>query len=847
MLWLLARQLYYDWSKNLMKLKVIVPAVLIAAVGMAAAARSGHRHQPAVKHVAGSIAPDGGVVLPSGWKITPAGTAIPIPGDMPLALQFLPDGKSLAVVMGGFHDHGVAIIDTASNKVASNLPLYRAWNGLAIGTDGSELFVGSGQYPRSDYRKSLADQGLKPETVEQLTHTVHRATFVGGKLELKPGVDALGMGEGRYISGVCTGKDGSLYILDINHDKIARVNPTTGNTIAQQTTGYRPYAVAASPDGREVATADWGAGTITFFDAATLEVKHTLAVGSHPNSLVYLKDGRLFAACGGENSVVAVKSGEVIERISMALEAHSPIGTTPDALALSPDQSALFVACADINAVAIVALSKSGSSRVGGFIPTGWYPSSLAVSPDGKKLYIGTAKGMKFRANFPGTGPDQETSNDGKNHYDYIGNVLTGNVSVVNVPTAAERAKYTAQVRANVPAKTVPQASEAQIADAKRAFKQIKHVVYIIRENRTYDQVFGDIQGANGSAQLNMYGERITPNAHALARQTVLLDNLYCSGDVSEDGHQWCNAAYVTDYKERAWVASYSDHGEPDADERLENSPAGYLWDNCERHGKSYRAYGEAATFKSSPNTAPIFTGPASLKGHSSEAWFTASQKKGARDYQRIDAFIDELHAAEKTGKWPNYMVMSLGEDHTHGLSAGAFTPYACVASNDAALGKLVDAVSHSKFWKETAIFVIEDDAQDGPDHVDAHRTVGLVISPYTRKMAVDSSLYTTVGMIHTMELILGLPPMTIHDKLANPMYACFTSKPDLRPYDAIPAKVDLMATNVKDGEPARLSAELNFSEYDKADPRILNRLLWQDAHPGVPVPAPVTGSVLTR
>ncbi len=819
----------------------------VGALAAAAAARIGHVHQPAAKTLPGSRTQDGGLVLPSGWKLTPAGRHISLAGDMPLGLVFSPDGRNLLVSTAGFHDHGLAVIDAATEKVTDTVSLYRAWNGLAISADGKDVYVASGQFPRPDYKATLVTQVATSQMIDQLTTPVHHLTASGGKLALAAGVPVRGMGEGRYTAGVAIGPNGSLYVLDINHDTVYHVNRTTGQTVAQQATGYRPYAIAVSADGKEVAVANWGGGSVMLLDPATLEVKSTIEVGSHPNALLYARDGSLFVACGGENRVAVIRGGAVVESINTALEPKSPIGTTPDALAISPDQSVLFVACADINAVATVALNKHGASKVSGFIPTGWYPSALTVSPDGKRLYVGTGKGLNFRSNFPGLGHDQETTDDGKNKYDYIGNVLNGTVSVVDMPNAKQRDAYTAQVRKNGPGKGVVSASPEQEKRAKSAFSHIKHVVYIIRENRTYDQVFGDIQGANGEPKLTMYGEQVTPNAHALARRTTLLDNLYCSGEVSEDGHQWCNAAYVTDFKTRAWIASYSDHGEPDADERLSTSPAGYLWDNCGKHGKTYRAYGEAASFKSTPTTAPVFTGPAALKGHSSEAWYLASKKPDVRDYERIDAFIQELHDAEHTGKWPNYMVMSLGEDHTHGLSAGAYSPFACVASNDLALGKLVEAVSHSKFWKETAIFVIEDDAQDGPDHVDAHRTAGLVISPYTRRAAVDSTLYTTAGMIRTMEMILSLPPMTIHDKLATPMYGCFTSEPDFSPYIAITPKVNLMAKNAKAGEPARISATLDFKGYDRADPAILNKLLWEDAHPGTPVPASVRSGVLTR
>jgi hypothetical protein len=318
----------------------------------------------------------------------------------------------------------------------------------------------------------------------------------------------------------------------------------------------------------------------------------------------------------------------------------------------------------------------------------------------------------------------------------------------------------------------------------------------------------------------------------------VILDNIYCDGEVSQDGHQWCDAAYATRFNEHAWPSSYARKGQPDDDDTVNSSPAGYLWDACRKKGLSFISYGEAASFKSTPDTAPIFEGNKGLEGHASLEW----SKAGGRDFEKIDVFLRDLAKAEKSGQWPNFMVMSLGEDHTSGLRAGAFTPDACVASNDVALGKLVDAVSHSKFWAETAIFVIEDDAQNGPDHVDAHRTVGLVISPYTARNTVDSSFYTTGSMIKTMELMLGLDPLTQHDRGSNPMVSSFTVKPNFQPYTALPARIDLNAKNPARTLLSKMSERLDLSGYDRSDPGLMNEILWRHTHPERKMPPVVVG-----
>jgi hypothetical protein len=454
---------------------------------------------------------------------------------------------------------------------------------------------------------------------------------------------------------------------------------------------------------------------------------------------------------------------------------------------------------------------------------------------------------LNLNGNFPAETEYKVSSPDPKKPYDYVGSTLTGMLSIIDAPDKAQLATYTAQVKSNFPN---PEANiDKTHADkvAKEVFTKIKHVLYIIRENRTFDQVFGDLGKGNGDPNLVLFGEDVTPNAHKLARETVILDNLYCNGEVSQDGHQWSNAAYATDFTQKAWVNSYSRRGQPEADERLTSSPAGYLWDNCKKHGKTYRSYGEFASFRSTPDSEPRFVGNPDLKDHVSVEWLKLKMTPTRqRDTKLAEVFIKELREAEAKGEWWDFMVMSLGENHTDGLTAGRFTPVACVASNDLALGMIIEAVTKSKFWPETAVFVIEDDAQNGPDHVDARRTVGLVYSPYVKRGGmVDSTMYTTVSYVRTMELILGLPPMTQYDTLATPMYNAFTTEATLALYTSLPARVDLMARNPMTGEGAQRSALLDFSDYDLADFDELNGILWKAIKGDQPMPAPVRSALL--
>ena len=412
--------------------------------------------------------------------------------------------------------------------------------------------------------------------------------------------------------------------------------------------------------------------------------------------------------------------------------------------------------------------------------------------------------------------------------FDHPGKLLEGSIAAIPRPDAAALARYTRQVKKNSPytPQTIRRAaakSDCCIPDKTGGDCPIKYVLYIIKENRTYDQVLGDFKDARGKRAgcgdpaLVMYGENVTPNHHQLARDYVLLDNFYCNGKVSVDGHDWCDGAMVTDFKQRAWIMSYSGHGRLPGNDDMATPAAGYLWDVCRRNGVSFKCYGEGA---------------ARVPKENRGTW------KPGRDMERVNGWIANLHAAEKEGELPQLAVMSLGEDHTSGTSPGRPTPDAAVGSNDLALGKIVEAASRSRFWKEMAIFVVEDDAQNGPDHVDCHRTVALVISPWVRRGAVDSTPYTQVGMVRTIELILGLPPMTQYDAAATPMFACFQKQPQLVAYQPQRPKVNLNAVNGLDAFDWQVSAKMDFDDYDRADEDQLNRILWAVAKgPETPYP----------
>ena len=797
----------------------------------------------------GKSADGNGIILPVGWRITPAGRHLPLPGDMAMKIIVSPDGKYAFVNTAGWHDHSVNAIDLAGEKIVSTVNIAKDWTGMALNPKTSELFVSGGGPLTEQFVGGARQRGVSAEVLEALKLPVLRLAFNDGKIDTRPSLPIDGLiDKDRFVSGVTYGSDGALYIVNTQNDTIYRLSGADFRTQISAKVGYRPYTAALAPNGKHLAVSNWGDESVSLLESTTLREIAKLKVGNHPNDMAYSRDGRLFVANAGSNSISVLRDDKVIETIRTSFEPNALVGSSPVALTITNDGRRLFVANADNNDIAVIDIANARTSEVLGFIPTGWYPTAVAASPDGKKLFVGTGKGgMRLRSNFPATTEYKNASPDPKKPYDFIGSQLEGTFSIIDVPDRAQLAAYTTQVGSNFPnpAAQIDKAHADRVT--REVFPKIKHVLYIIRENRTYDQVLGDLGKGNGDPNLTLFGEEATPNTHKLARETVVLDNLYCNGEVSQDGHQWSNAAYATDYTQKAWVNSYSRRGQPTADERLTASPAGYLWDNCRKHGKTYRSYGEFASFRSSPDTEPVFTGASGLRENASTEWMKLKMGPGRqRDTKLAEVFIKELQQAEAKGEWWDYMVMSLGENHTDGLTAGRFTPTACVASNDLALGMMIEAITKSKFWPETAVFVIEDDAQNGPDHVDARRTVGLVISPYVKREFVDSTMYTTVSYVRTMEMILGLPPMTQYDQLATPLYNAFTTTPTLTAYTHMPARVDLLARNPAAGSGAQRSARLDFSDYDRADFDELNEILW-DALKGTPMPPPVRSARLGR
>ncbi|MBO0699062.1 MAG: beta-propeller fold lactonase family protein, partial [Zavarzinella sp.] len=716
-----------------------------------------------------------GFLLPNGWHLTPAGKHAVIT-DLPLNIIPLKDGKHALVATSGFNRHELSLIDiTGEPKVVASESVRQSWYGLALDKAEAKVWWSGGGYGKLHTFDLKGGQLMRtsppdPEPRKENARPRKGAAKAGPDADPAPKKDAAKADADAepapkkeptarpFPSGICLDEArGVLYSLSINSGELSVVNPKVG-TAKTVTLGGRPYDVVVGA--HQVFVSDWAGRQVFVIDPAELRVIRKIPVGEHPNQMALHKDGRLFVACASSNavSVIDTKRGHVIETISTALFPKAPEGSTPDALTLSPDGETLYVANADNNCVAVIDVEAPRKSAVKGFIPTGWYPTAVAVTPDGKSLLVGVGKGLQSKPN-PFKQKDEKPLDDKelsegvrKLPFPYIGTTMNGALSVVPVPDEKQLKEYTAQVYRNCPYSddqltAAPHPEKTAIPTKVGDPSPIKYVIYIIKENRTYDQVFGDLATGehakgNGDPTLCMFPRKVSPNHHKLAEEFVLLDNLYCNGQVSRDGHPWSTMAYNTDYIARDWHLTYSRRkGVDDDDEgHLQNAPSGYLWDACARAGLSYRSYGEYGKRVSDGTGAVKMEGRVpGLIGHFAPN-YGAPKKAGVkvRDTENVAEFIREYDEFAKAGTMPRFIVMSLGEDHTTGTTVGTFTPQACVAANDLALGQLVEHVSSGPLWKETAIFVIEDDAQNGPDHVDAHRTVGLVVSPYTKRKYVD-------------------------------------------------------------------------------------------------------------
>jgi YVTN family beta-propeller protein len=777
----------------------------------------------------------GGVTqLPNGWKIAPAGRHAQI-GDLPLNMAWTPDGRYLVVTNNGWASPTLTLFDTLNFQVKATVPVNHAWLGLAWHPDGTRLFS-SGAAENVVYEFAWNGDVLGRPTPIRISRPV-----------LRPTIDAL-KGSG-FLGGLAISPDGKrLFVVHVLGAALSMVDLERRTVVKTVDLPAEPYSAVVAADGRSVFVSLWGGSRVVVLDTDTLRVTNELAVGEHPNALVLSKDGRrLFVACANTNAVwtVDLQWMRATEQIGVALFPDAPPGSTPNALALAPDGRTLLVANADNNMVAVVDVAED-RSRVEGFIPTGWYPTGVAYDGAGKNIYVLSGKGLSSAAN--PRGPSAAGLGAAGQ---YIGQLLQGTLSQVPLPDAATLRAWTErvyQLSAYQDATRLAPANPPVASPIPRQVGEpspIKHVFYIIRENRTYDQVLGDLPIGNGDPTLTLFGEEVTPNAHALAREFVLLDNFYVDAEVSYDGHAFSTGAYATDVVEKLWPTNYgrrgaiylSEGGGPDRNEygNLAAPPGGYLWDAAKRVGVTVRSYGEFAYLDAAKRAVATVPG---LKGFVCPDY--APFDLAIPDNRRVDVWIREFTAMASAGTLPRLSILRLGNDHTSGTRPDAPTPRAMVAENDVAIGRVVETIASSPIWRESAIFILEDDAQNGPDHVDAHRSVALVVSPFARRRVLDSTMYSTSSVLRTIELILGIPPMTQYDAAARPMYEAFQPTADAAPFKALPARVPVDERNSRTAWGAAASLRMRLDEADLAPELELNEIVWRSVRGAAsPMPPP--------
>jgi len=771
----------------------------------------------------------GQMLLPTQWSLEPAGKQLAV-GDFPVTIALHPKGQFAAILHAGYGDHEVVVVDLAGFKIVSRASMVETFVGLCFNSTGDKLFA----------------SGAEKEVI-------HQFAFSEGYLSDHRELRVADIKDSQVPAGLSISADDKILYAACPWGNSVCVMPLDAPeqkkmiSFADET---YPYFAVAEASGKRLFVSLWGKSAVAVVNLETHAVEATWPTQSHPTEMLLTKDQKtLFVACANSNNVTVIdtESGKNLETISSSLFATADNGSTPNSIALSDDERVLVIANATNNNLAVIDVSERGRSRSLGFIPVGWYPTCARFNPHDGKIYVANGKGLTAKANRQGPNPLNDPP---KTTREYIGGLFQGTLAQIDPPSPQDMASYTKTAFACSPLRE-DKAPVSKPVDPNNPVPSkvgdpspIKYCIYIIKENRTYDQVLGDLPQGNGDPNLCIFPRNVTPNHHAIAEQFVLLDNFYVESEVSADGHEWTMAAYATDFVEKTWPLTYRGSREGKLKYPAEGSfeiahpSSGYLWDRAAAANVTYRSYGE---FIANP---AVIGQPATAKVKSLEGHFDPfyhGYDLNYRDVDRAARFISELKRFESEGEMPRLQIVRLPNDHTQGTSVGKLTPTAMVADNDLALGQLIEALSQSKFWKETAVFVVEDDAQNGSDHVDAHRTIALVAGGHVKRGHIDSHMYSTSSLLRTMELILGLEPMTQFDAAALPLYDSFTATADTAPFKHLPAQVDLNEVNKPGAYGAKLSANFDFSREDAADDLLLNEVVWRSVRgANSPMPAPV-------
>jgi YVTN family beta-propeller protein len=763
------------------------------------------------------------VALPNGWYLSPVGKVLQL-GDLPLNIAVSPNGKLAAVTNNGQSTQMIHLVDVKKETVTDSVIIGKSWLGLVFSDNGKELYASGGNDNWIIKYKVRRKKLINADTIR-----------IGKPWPEKISIAGLALDGRKKVIYAVTKENNMLYCIDL----------VTKSILSQTPLGGEGYTCILSPDRKTLYASCWGCDKVVIFDTYSRTIRGSIDVGDNPNDMCITRDGIwLFVANANDNnvSVIDTRAGRVIETLNAALYPDAPSGSTTNGLALSSDQKTLYIANADNNCLAVFDVSVPGRSKGKGFIPTGWYPTCVRVS--GEKILVANGKGMTSLPN--PYGPNPTRSGDVVIHHEggrdqvikvqYIGGGLfRGTMSIINVPDEKTAGAYSKAVYENTPYskenELIAEGEEGNPIPRKVGDPSpIKYVFYVIKENRTYDQVFGDMPEGNGDPDLVLFGENVTPNHHAIAREFVLLDNFYVNGEVSADGHNWTMGAYATDYLEKNWPTSYGGRGGsyPGEGAREVANNKVFFWDLCKQHGVSYRTYGEFVSGGKptlevlKDNYCPYFT-----------EW-----DESVRDTVRFYQWKRDFDSLLAINAVPQFNTIRFINDHTQGLSLGKPTPFAHVADNDLALGLFVEYLSHSPIWNETLIISVEDDAQNGPDHVDAHRSIALLAGGFVKQGFVDHTPYTTTSLLRTMELVLGLPPMTQYDAAANSLWRCFNTTPGHPPYKCRPANIDLNEKNTDKNKWQALSETFDFSVEDRVNDFDFNEVIWR-AVKGLDSPCP--------
>jgi YVTN family beta-propeller protein len=806
-----------------------------------------YRHSPVSQRV--GTQPDGSILVPSNQLLRPAGFQVYLPGR-PVDLVMTPEGKFLLVK----NKDDLDLIRLSDRKIMQSLPFEKSgasFTGICISPDGTRIYV-------TDAEDRICIAEFDKNRVMQWKNPVRLPAPSVGDSPVPGGVVVNEKGDKLYVT---LSRNNSLGIVDLSD-----------NSVTEIPVGIAPFSVLCTSPTKAYVS-NWGGrrpeegessynssgsqvlvdpksgiannGSVSVVDLNRNVQGKNIEVGLHPCAMVLSPDcEKLYVACANSDiiSVISTAKDEVIDNISVHCQDNLLPGSSPNDLTISHDGKYLYVANGTENAVCVI---QTGTpAKVLGYIPTGWYPGSVILDRTGEILYVANIKGAGSR--------NQMTDRIGYNSHDHL-----GSLSIIPLPGKNELQRMTETVKLNNSWAKMQNRSHTSEGSRKKVPVPVspgqtsffKHVVYIIKENRTYDQVFGDMPRGNGDTSLVEFGKEITPNHHLLAENFVLLDNFYCSGVLSADGHQWTDEAFVTDYIEKSF-GDFTRSYPYDGDDALAYASSGFIWDNVLNHGLTFRNYGEFVNAIIEPEGASFTDIYHDFKNGTNNIRIHAKANleqltpyicptyigfpNTVSDEYRAAEFIKELKEFEKKDNFPNFIIMLLPNDHTSGTEPGMPVPVAAVADNDLALGKIVEAISESKFWKETCILVTEDDPQAGLDHVDGHRTVGMVISPYTKRGEVISTYYSQINMVRTIENILGLSPMNQLDLSAEPMADCFTETPDLKPYKAVRNNIPLDELNPPlvslSGVQlywAKKSMEQDLDDFDRIDEDIFNRIIW--------------------